>query len=266
MGVVNLTPDSFSDGGDHQTPDAACHHAHQLIKDGAAILDLGAESTRPHATPVPPTEERARLLPVLQALVAESPGADIGAHISVDTRNPETIIAAAKITPVIWNDVTALTHHPDSAAVAADLACPIILMHAGQHFQGMPSPPDNSDIVQQVCETLSTRVDVALAAGVKPEAICLDPGIGFGKGTEDNLRLLRHLDQLLVLGFPVLVGASRKRFIDALSPSPEAKRRLAGSLVAHLAAIAGGAQIIRTHDVFETRQAVAVHQALQAIS
>lgn len=251
MGILNLTPDSFSDGGALASIDAVVARADAMIRAGAAILDMGAESTRPGAVAVPADEEWNRLSEPLRAVRAAFP--DV--VISVDTRNPATMQRAVDCGAQIWNDVTALTHTPDSVAVAVALGCPVVLMHHGAHFGGAAA--------DDVVPWLRQRAEAAIAAGVDPAQICLDPGIGFGKDTDQSVQALQALPDLVALGYPVLVGASRKRFIAALDrTNPAADQRLGGSLAAHLCAVQSGARIIRTHDVAETVQALKIWEAL----
>lgn len=255
MGIINLTPDSFSDGGRHQDVGAAVQQAQRLISDGADILDLGAESTRPGAVPVTPDQEQDRLMPALHA-IREVAG---NTPLSIDTRNPETAVVAAQTGPIIWNDVSGLTHSTESLKTAAQLDCPIIIMHSGNHFSDEVAPSPNPVITAHVADWLQAQAARAIDAGVKPEHTALDPGIGFGKSTDDNLSILENMHELTDLNYPILVGASRKRFIGALDPhDPDASNRLGGSIAAHLAAVSNGAHIIRTHDVYATRQAILV--------
>jgi dihydropteroate synthase len=260
MGVINVTPDSFSDGGRHVDPAAAVARARAMIADGADLLDIGGESTRPGAAPVDEAEEIARVVPVIAALRAES-----AIPISIDTMKPAVARAAVAAGADIWNDVTALTWAPDSPAVAAELGCGVVLMHMKGEPRTMQDAPRYDDVVGEVCNELGLRAQAAVAAGVAREKIWLDPGIGFGKATEHNLSLIAHLDALVALGFPVLLGVSRKRFIAALDPAAKAPTdRLAGSLAAALAGARAGASALRVHDVRETVQALAVQAAISA--
>ena len=261
MGIVNVTPDSFSDGGRHLDPAAALAHARRLIAEGADILDLGAESTRPGAEPVAAGLEIARLVPLIAAIRAESQ-----VLISVDTMKPQVARAAVAAGASMWNDVTALTFAPDSAATAAELRCEVVLMHMQGEPRSMQAAPRYDDVVGEVRDGLAARAQAAMAAGVVRQRIWLDPGLGFGKHrTRHNLPLLAHLDDLTALGFPVLLGASRKSFIDALDPRGAGPHdRLGGSLAAALAGAAAGVAAVRVHDVRETVQALAVWQAIEA--
>ncbi|WP_293479640.1 dihydropteroate synthase [Phenylobacterium sp.] len=258
MGIVNATPDSFSDGGRFLAADAALAHARRLIAEGADILDLGAESTRPGAEPVPAEVEIGRIVPLVTALRAES---DVA--ISVDTMKPEVARAAVAAGAAMWNDVTALRHAPDSLETAAVLGCGVVLMHMQGEPRTMQHRPRYDDVVGEVAAFLAARAEAALAAGVARERIWLDPGIGFGKDMiRHNLPLMAGLDRIVALGFPVLLGASRKSFIGAVSGGAPADRRLGGSIAAALAGAAAGVAAVRVHDVFETVQALDVAAAI----
>ncbi|WP_119678680.1 dihydropteroate synthase [Indioceanicola profundi] len=256
MGIVNVTPDSFSDGGDFAGAENAIAHGRALLEAGADILDIGGESTRPGAAPVAPEEELARVLPVIQALAAE------GAVISVDTRHAAVMRGALAAGARIVNDITALSGDAESMRVVAEAGCPVVLMHMQGEPQTMQASPGYRDPTLDVFDILTERVEAAEAFGIAREAIAIDPGIGFGKNAEHNLHLLRHTGQFHALGAPILVGVSRKRFIAGLSRNEPPKQRLGGSLAAGLAALDQGAQILRVHDVAETAQAVAMWAAL----
>jgi len=260
MGIVNVTPDSFSDGGRFLDPSAALVHARKLIADGADILDIGGESTRPGAEPVSEDEELARTTPLIAAIRAYS-----NIPISIDTMKPAVARAAVRAGATIWNDVSALSWSPDSPAVAADLGCEVILMHMRGEPRTMQVDPRYEDVVKEVGAELLARADAAMAAGVARGRIWLDPGIGFGKTMAHNLTLLQRLDELVALGFPVLYGASRKATIARIDPSAtRPEDRLGGSIAFALAAARAGAAAVRVHDVRETRQALAVQAALEA--
>ncbi|MDP9103151.1 MAG: dihydropteroate synthase [Pseudomonadota bacterium] len=257
MGIVNVTPDSFSDGGSFFDHRAALDHAHALIAVGADILDIGGESTRPGAEPVPALEELRRVVPLIQAIRATS-----AIPISIDTTKPEVANAAMAAGASIWNDVMAL--QADGAPeAAAELGCDVVLMHMQGEPRTMQDDPRYDDVVAEVTAFLAARAEAAMAAGVARERITLDPGIGFGKTVAHNLALIAGLPSLTALGFPVLVGASRKRMIRTLDPTAvEADDRLGGSLALALAAVERGATTLRVHDVRETVQALAVWGAL----
>jgi len=259
MGVVNVTPDSFSDGGRYLDPAAALAHARRMIAEGADILDIGGESTRPHAEPVTQADEIARVVPLIEAIRRESP-----IPISIDTMKPAVARAAVAAGAGMWNDVTALSFAPDSLAAAAALGCEVVLMHMRGEPATMQDDPRYDDVVAEVRAFLSGRAEAAVAAGVARDRILLDPGIGFGKALEHNLELLRNLDQISGLGFPVVLGVSRKRFVRAIDPSAvEASDRLGGSLAAALWGAHHGAAILRVHDVRETAQALKVWGAIK---
>ena len=258
MGIINVTPDSFSDGGDFLDARRAVDHGLALLDEGADILDVGGESTRPGADPVTPDEELARVLPVIEALAAA------GATVSIDTRHARVMRAALAAGAAIINDVTALTGDPGSLSVAADSAAPVILMHMKGEPRTMQAAPDYVDAPLEVYDHLERRIDACVAAGIARERITVDPGIGFGKTVAHNTRLLRHTALLHGLGCPLLIGVSRKSFIGRLSRGEPAKDRLGGSLAGALAALARGAQMLRVHDVAQTRQAVAVWLAICA--
>lgn len=258
MGIVNVTPDSFSDGGDHDSALAAIAHGRRLLAEGADILDIGGESTRPGAAPVPVEVEIARVVPVIRTLAAE------GAVISVDTRHAAVMQAAAAAGARIINDVTALTGDPDSLSVAAATGLPVVLMHIKGEPQTMQLAPRYGDVTAEVFDWLAARIDAALAAGIARSMIAVDPGIGFGKDLTHNVDLLARTGVLHGLGCPILIGVSRKRFIAGLSKGEAPKDRMPGSLATVLHTLGQGAQILRVHDVAATVQAVAVWQALQS--
>ena len=258
MGVVNVTPDSFSDGGRFFDHDAALRHARRLIADGADILDIGGESTRPGADPVDAEEEAERVTPLIAALRAET---DL--PISVDTLKPSVARHAVAAGATIWNDVLAL-QGPEALETAAELGCEVILMHMQGEPRTMQDNPRYGDVVREVADFLAARAQAALDAGVPHGKIRVDPGIGFGKRLEHNLALLAHLDAVAALGFPVVLGVSRKRFIQAIDPQAEAAdARLGGSLAAALAGADRGAAVLRVHDVRQTVQALAVREAIR---
>jgi dihydropteroate synthase len=261
MGVLNVTPDSFSDGGrfiDSAGTILAGSIAAGLAMaaDGADIIDVGGESTRPGGAPVPPAVEQDRVVPVIQALAAE------GLCVSVDTRNASTMVAALEAGARIVNDVSGLAHDPLSSAVIAEHSCPIVLMHMRGTPATMNAQAIYGDVVSEVRAELLGRIGAAMQAGVKWEQIAIDPGIGFAKLAVHSQAMLRGLPDLVSLGYPVLVGVSRKSFIDAISREPDAGRRLGGSIAAALFAVLHGASILRVHDVRETVQAFRVWQTL----
>jgi len=258
MGIVNVTPDSFSDGGRFLGAEAAIAQGCRLIDEGADLVDVGGESTRPGAHPVAPEEEQARILPVIRALV------EAGTVVSVDTRNAATMRAALGAGARIVNDVSALTHDPGALDAVAESTAGVVLMHMQGTPETMQEDPRYGDVVDEVAAHLAARVEACRRAGIPDARIAVDPGIGFGKTVEHNLSLLAGLGALRALGVAVLVGVSRKGFIGRLGGGAAADRRLAGSLAAGLAAAARGADILRVHDVAETVQALSVWQAIAA--
>ncbi|MBX9575519.1 MAG: dihydropteroate synthase [Caulobacteraceae bacterium] len=258
MGIVNVTPDSFSDGGRLGSVEAAVAHGLLLVEQGADLLDVGGESTRPGAEPVAEADEIARVVPVVAGLRALWDG-----PISVDTMKPMVARAAIAAGATMWNDVTALTFSPDAPAVAAELGCDVVLMHMQGEPRTMQTDPRYEDVTAEVREALLVRAEAAMAAGVARERIWLDPGIGFGKTSAHNLTLTARLDALTATGFPVLYGASRKRTIQSVDPTAtDPGDRLGGSLALALEAARNGAAIVRVHDVRETVQALMVQAAL----
>ncbi|MDZ4054562.1 MAG: dihydropteroate synthase [Phenylobacterium sp.] len=261
MGIVNVTPDSFSDGGRLASVEAAVAHGLRLVEQGADILDIGGESTRPGAEPVSEAEEIARVLPVIEGLRA----AGWSGPISIDTMKPAVARAAVAAGATMWNDVSALGFAPDSLAAAAELGCDVVLMHMKGEPRTMQADPRYGDVVAEVSAWLAARAATAMAAGVARERIWLDPGIGFGKTAQHNLALTAHLDRLVGLGFPVLYGASRKRTIQSVDPTAtDPADRLGGSLALALSAARNGAAIVRVHDVRETVQALALQTAVMS--
>ncbi|MEM9349701.1 MAG: dihydropteroate synthase [Pseudomonadota bacterium] len=254
MGIVNTTPDSFSDGGRFNSAESAAAHGRRLVSDGADILDIGGESTRPGADYVAVEEEIARTRPAVDALRDVAP-------VSIDTRKAAVGDAALKAGAQLLNDVSGLTHDDSMASLAARADVPICIMHSRGDPKTMQNEPHYDDVVLDVYDVLEAQRNKALAAGINPENIILDPGIGFGKTLEHNLALLRELAVLHSLGCPILLGASRKRFIGTLSGVDEADKRMPGSVAVALAGVAQGAQILRVHDVAETRQALSLWQA-----
>jgi len=262
MGVVNITPDSFSDGGLWLEADRAADHAMELLAQGADLVDLGAESTRPGggvygggAREVPAEEEIARLLPVLRRLRVRT-----AAPISVDTRKAAVARAALAAGADLVNDVSALAD-PEMGATLAAAACPVVMMHSRGTLATMQRDIRFDDVLREVRDELADAMRRATAAGIAAERLILDPGIGFGKTVEQNLLLLRRLDVLATLGRPLLVGASRKSFIGNLTGA-EPQRRLAGSLAAAARALEGGAALLRVHDVAETVQFLEIWRAI----
>jgi len=256
MGVLNVTPDSFSDGGRHLDPRCAIQAGLAMAAAGADIVDVGGESTRPGAPPVSPDEEQMRVVPVIRAL------AGAGVMVSIDTRNAATMAAALDAGAAIVNDISALTHDPDAAALVAARFCPVVLMHMRGDPATMNARATYADIAREVTDELAARIEAAEQAGIARDAIAIDPGIGFAKLAPHSLELLRRLPELAVLHRPILVGVSRKSFIGRLGDEPDPQRRLPGSLAAGLFAISRGAHILRVHDVPETVQALKLWASL----
>jgi dihydropteroate synthase len=255
MGILNITPDSFSDGGRHFDAGAAIEAGHAMLEAGADILDIGGESTRPGAEPVAPDEELARVIPVVRELAKAAP-------VSIDTRHAATMQAALEAGAEIINDVTALRHDPAAVDLLARSQTPVVLMHMpGTDPRDMQTKADYADVVLDVARFLRDRVATLEALGIARGRIAIDPGIGFGKTMAHNLALIEALPILAQIGCPIMLGASRKRFIGTLSGVEAAEDRLAGSLAVALAGAARGAAILRVHDVAETIQALNVWQA-----
>ncbi|WP_426801475.1 dihydropteroate synthase [Xanthomonas campestris] len=259
MGIVNVTPDSFSDGGQHTTVDAAVAHGLRLVAEGAAVLDVGGESTRPGASAVSLEEELQRVIPVIQALSAQT---DV--PISVDTYKPEVMRAAVGAGAGMINDVNAL-RSPGALEAAAELAVPVVLMHALSAPHAMQAEPHYDDVVAEVHRFLAERIFAAEMAGIDKRRLILDPGFGFDKSTVHNLTVLAQLQRLQEFGLPVLAGFSRKRTIGELTGRQVAADRVHGSVAAHLIAAQQGAQLLRVHDVAATVDALKVWRAVAAI-
>lgn len=256
MGILNATPDSFSDGGLHLDPGRAVAAGLRMIEDGAAILDIGGESTRPGSVPVPSDEERRRVVPVIAAL------AGVGMPLSVDTRNAATMAAALDAGATVVNDVSALSYDPRALPLVAARGCPVVLMHMRGTPATMTGLTGYGDIVNEVLDELAARVAAAENAGIRRANIAVDPGIGFAKTPQGSVALLRGLSAFRTLGCPILVGASRKGFIGQLSGVADPADRAAGSIAAGLYALSQGASILRVHDVAAMVQAVRVWQGL----
>ena len=261
MGILNVTPDSFSDGGQYDSYDLAVKHALSLLDQGADIIDIGGESTRPGAIEIDVKEEVRRTVPVIMALREATLGHAAPPVISIDTRKPDVAEAAILAGADIWNDVSGLTFDPRSESVAAELDCPLILMHSQGSPEDMQDNPHYGHAVKEIRDWLAKRLDACEFAGIERSNITLDPGIGFGKRQEDNLAILAELDSFKTLGCPLLMGASRKSFIGRIDGST-ADDRLGGSIAAALWSAAKGVDILRVHDVSETVQALRVWEAM----
>ena len=255
MGILNVTPDSFSDGGKHNGKAQAIAHAKQMIADGATIIDVGGESTRPGASVVEVEEEIRRVVPVVEAL------AELDVVISIDTSQAEVIQAAVAAGAHIWNDVRALTR-PNALETAAELNIPVIIMHMRGEPTTMNGLDQYDNVTLDVMDELSQRVADALKAGVKAENIMIDPGFGFAKNAKQNLKLLKEFHQLNQLGYPILSALSRKRFIGEALGGADAGQRAVGSVVGHLLSIQQGACMVRAHDVKAMSDAIKVWQAM----
>ncbi|MCB9978930.1 MAG: dihydropteroate synthase [Rhodospirillales bacterium] len=258
MGVVNVTPDSFSDGGAFFDPDAAIEHGLRLVEEGADILDIGGESTRPGAKPVDPEEEIRRVIPVIKGLSGRAP------WISVDTRHAETMRAAIESGANFINDISALSFDPQSLGAVRSSDAPICLMHMRGTPQTMSEKTHYNNILEDVLRYFCERIHACESAGIGSDRIILDPGIGFAKTTGQNLALIHNIGAICALGFPVLLGVSRKRFISAVAGESAPVDRLGGSLAAGLYGVSQGVKILRVHDVAATRQALSVHAAIES--
>jgi dihydropteroate synthase len=256
MGILNVTPDSFSDGGRHNQKEDAVARALEMIAEGATVIDIGGESTRPGAAVVEVEEEIRRVVPVVEALSKHN------VILSIDTSQPEVIRAAVRAGAHIWNDVRALTR-PNALQTAAELNIPVIIMH----MRGEPTTMNNldqyEDVTADVIRELSQRVQDALDVGVKAENIMIDPGFGFAKNAQQNLKLLQEFYKLTEMGYPILSALSRKRFIGAVLNGAAPQERAVGSATAHLLSIQQGACMVRAHDVKATVDAIKVWQAMQ---
>jgi dihydropteroate synthase len=255
MGIVNVTPDSFSDGGQHASADAAVAHARRLIAAGADLVDVGGESTRPGAAEVAPDLEQARILPVIRALAAE------GHIISVDTRHAATMQAALEAGARIVNDVSGLSFDPAAAPLLRARRCPVVIQHMRGTPDTMAGLAQYTDVAVETTRELAARIE---ASGIAPARVLADPGIGFAKLPQHNLELLGRVAILHNLGCRLLIGASRKGFLGQIGAEPEPARRLPGSLATAIAAMLGGASMVRVHDVAETIQALRVWHAIIA--
>ncbi|MDP9228668.1 MAG: dihydropteroate synthase [Actinomycetota bacterium] len=258
MGIVNVTPDSFSDGGEFLDPERAIAHGGELAEEGADILDVGGESTRPGAEAVPASEELERVAPVVEALAGpDGPGTPV----SIDTAKREVAEAALDAGATIVNDVTALRGDPELAGLCAERGCEVVLMHMLGTPRTMQVDPSYGDVVDDVRAFLAERIEFATSRGIDEERIWVDPGIGFGKTLEHNLELLRRLAEFRQLGRPVVIGSSRKSFIGKLTGAP-VERRLGGTIASNVIAYANGADVLRVHDVGPMREALTVAEAI----
>jgi dihydropteroate synthase len=257
MGVLNVTPDSFSDGGRFFAPDAALTQALALVREGAAVVDIGGESTRPGSDPVTLDDELQRVVPVVEALATR-----VGVPISVDTTKAEVARRALAAGARMVNDVSALRTDPEMAGAVAEAGCPVCLMHMRGQPKTMQDAPRYDDVVGEVIAFLEERMAFAVASGVREEQVLLDPGIGFGKTIEHNLTLLRHLDRLVALGRPVVLGTSRKRFLGAILGA-EPGERVVGTMATTVIGLLAGAHVFRVHDVKPNYEALRVALAVR---
>jgi len=256
MGILNVTPDSFSDGGSHNSPELAIEHGRRMLSEGADIIDIGGESTRPGAEPVSADEEIERTIPVIEALASD------GAVVSIDTMKADVAREAMAAGAKIINDVSAGSHDKDMLATAAETGAGLVLMHMQGEPRTMQANPTYSNVVRDVAEYLDCRAKAAISAGVASESVMLDPGIGFGKTIEHNLSLLAGIGQLSSSGHPILVGMSRKSFIGKIT-GREVNERLAGSIAGLVWCIMKGVHVLRVHDVPESLDAVRIIEALE---
>lgn len=259
MGIVNVTPDSFSDGGQFFSPEKAIAHGLRLVEEGAHILDIGGESTRPGAEPVPLEEELRRVIPVIEGLRG------CGAMLSIDTRHATVMKAALEQGAGMVNDVSALTHDQNALDVIASTHCYVCLMHMKGDPRSMQDAPSYDDVVAEVFDYLEGRVAACTAAGIAKNRIICDPGLGFGKALKHNLNILNKFEKFKSLDVLLMLAASRKRFIAGLDRNVPADQRLAGSLAAAITGYQKGARVFRVHDVAETRQALAVWEAIDKV-
>ncbi len=259
MGIVNVTPDSFSDGGDNYSIDKAIAHGLNLLEQGADILDIGGESTRPNADTVSIDEEIRRVVPVIEGLK------DSAKYISIDTRNAKTMRAAVDAGANIVNDVSGLSHDDDSIKVVAEFGIPVCIMHMKGSPKDMQENPEYDNVISEICSFFEERIKFCKRNGFSQDMIILDPGIGFGKTLEHNLLILNNISEFAKFDCPIMLGASRKSFIGAICGESDPKERLAGSLAAALAGLEQGVSIFRVHDVKETKQAFDIYGAIKDI-
>ena len=260
MGILNVTPDSFSDGGKFSDVNAAISQVKRMISEGVDIIDIGGESTRPGSEPVSPAEQQQRVIPVIKA-IRQTLNSDI--LISIDTTSSRVAKAALEAGADIINDVSAGLEDPEILKVAATFQVPIILMHRQGTPKTMQDNPYYDDVVPEVINTLLTQIASAIQSGIKKENILIDPGIGFGKRKQDNLELLAHLDKFVALGFPVLLGTSRKRFMGTICNVTEPAELVTATAVTTALGVMAGVQLFRVHDVKENRQAADVAWAIK---
>ncbi len=257
MGVLNVTPDSFSDGGAYESIDDAVAVGIEMSANGADIIDVGGESTRPGSEPISLETELSRVIPVVKGLVKS------GIKVSVDTRRPQVMRQAAELGAILWNDVTALREFPDSLSVAAELSTPVILMHMQGNPKSMQVKPAYTAASFDIFDWLEERINICQNAGIKSERIIIDPGIGFGKTLEHNLDILSNLEIFHGLGYPIAIGLSRKSFIGELVDESKPEKRLAGSLAGMFHCLDKGIHIIRVHDTKDSHQLLTIYKAIK---
>ncbi len=259
MGIVNVTPDSFSDGGDNYLLDDAINHGLSLLRQGADILDIGGESTRPNASIISIEEEISRVVPVIRGLHERGAG-----FISIDTRNSMTMRAAIDAGANMVNDVSGLCHDKDSVNVIADTNIPICIMHMQGTPQNMQDNPKYNNVINDIFHFFNNRIEFCMKNGISKDRIILDPGIGFGKTLDHNLLILKNICNFVKFDCPIMVGSSRKSFIGMIGAENNAKQRLGGSIASAIFAMEQGASILRVHDVKETKQAIDVYNAIKS--
>lgn len=259
MGILNVTPDSFSDGGRFNRVDAAISQAELMLAEGADILDIGGESTRPGSEPVPAEVQIRRVVPVIAAIHATHPSVPI----SIDTTSAEVAVAALQAGAAIINDISGGVADSNMLDMAADRQVPIILMHIQGTPKTMQDNPHYDDVVAEVCEVLQRRTDAALAAGIKAENLAIDPGIGFGKRKQDNIDLLAHLSRFVAMGYPVLLGTSRKRFMGSICNVDQPSELVTATAVTTALGVMAGVKMFRVHDIKANRQAADVAWAIK---
>ncbi len=260
MGIVNVTPDSFSDGGQYSSAEKAIAHGLKLLEEGADILDIGGESTRPNADIIAVEEEISRVIPVIKGLAGKAP------FISIDSRNAKTIKAAIDAGANIINDISALKHDPLSIDIVADSGLPVCLMHMRGNPQNMQDAPVYNDVIDEILSFFDKRLSQCARRNIDSSRVIIDPGIGFGKTLEHNLSIIKNINKFQRFGCPVLLGASRKSFVGVICHEDNPQNRIAGSLATAIyGAYQGGVQILRVHDIKETRQSLAVYSAISKV-
>ncbi len=262
MGILNVTPDSFSDGGFYTRIETAVRHAEEMVREGASIVDVGGESTRPGSEPIPADEEMGRVIPVIES-IRDVLGDEV--VISIDTYKSEVAREALKAGADMVNDISGLHFDERMAEVVSGFKCPVVITHIKGTPKNMQENPHYEDVVREIMNYLSETVEYARGMGIGDDQIVIDPGIGFGKRVEDNLCILRRLNEFRALGFPILIGTSRKSFIGKVNAEPDPRRRLSGTLATLYASVIRGAKILRVHDVKETKRFLDMLTAIEEI-